>query len=102
MDRGMAVFDLAVAVGQPAEIEGSIGLDDADITDIADFRAADATPDAAVSERSDVRRTGTGMQPYRDDITGAVLDPELVAAARSEEIRLRGVLARVGRPPDLR
>eukprot|EP00969_Alexandrium_andersonii_P248304 10972323-Alexandrium_andersonii.AAC.1 len=83
----MTVFDLAAAVDQPEEIEGSVGLEDADVTDIADFRAADATPVSAVSERSDARRTGTGAQAYRDDVTGAVLDPELVAAARSEEIR---------------
>eukprot|EP00969_Alexandrium_andersonii_P028377 1238775-Alexandrium_andersonii.AAC.1 len=62
-------------------------MDDADITDIADFRAVDAATASAVSECSDGRRAGPGGQPYRDDITGAALDPELVAAARSEEIR---------------
>eukprot|EP00969_Alexandrium_andersonii_P139995 6193039-Alexandrium_andersonii.AAC.1 len=71
MDHGMAVLDLATAVDQPEEIEGSIGLGDADITGIADFRAADAAPVSAVLECSDARRTGTGAQAYRDDITGA-------------------------------
>eukprot|EP00969_Alexandrium_andersonii_P148118 6548406-Alexandrium_andersonii.AAC.1 len=40
-----------------------------------------------MSERSDGRRAGSSGQPYRDDIAGAVLDSELVAAARPEEIR---------------
>eukprot|EP00969_Alexandrium_andersonii_P321503 14205440-Alexandrium_andersonii.AAC.1 len=42
-----------------------------------------------MSECSDGCRAGPGGQTYRDDITGAVLDPELVASARSEEIRFR-------------
>eukprot|EP00969_Alexandrium_andersonii_P262278 11594573-Alexandrium_andersonii.AAC.1 len=54
--------------------------------DIADFRAAEEPPASAMPERSDGRRSGPGGQPYRDDITGAVLGSELVAAARSEEI----------------
>eukprot|EP00969_Alexandrium_andersonii_P026096 1138957-Alexandrium_andersonii.AAC.1 len=61
-------------------------MDDADITDIADFRATDAAVASAVSECSDGRRAGPGGPPCRDDITGAALGPELVAAPRSEEI----------------
>eukprot|EP00969_Alexandrium_andersonii_P071249 3145609-Alexandrium_andersonii.AAC.1 len=77
MDRGMAVFDLAAAGDQLQEPEGSIGMDDADIADIADFRAADAAAVSAVSECSDGPRAGPGGHPYRGDITGAALDPEL-------------------------
>eukprot|EP00969_Alexandrium_andersonii_P256629 11345389-Alexandrium_andersonii.AAC.1 len=61
-------------------------MGDADITDIADFRAADAAAAFVVSECSDCRRAGPGGQLHRGDIAGAALDPELVAAARSEEI----------------
>eukprot|EP00969_Alexandrium_andersonii_P059665 2628162-Alexandrium_andersonii.AAC.1 len=86
MEHGMAVFDLAAAGDQLEEPESSIGVDDADITDIVDFRAADTAAASAVSECSDDRRAGAGGQAYRDDITGAALGPELVAAARSEEI----------------
>eukprot|EP00969_Alexandrium_andersonii_P295708 13071210-Alexandrium_andersonii.AAC.1 len=86
MDRGMAVFDLTAAGDQLEEPESGIGVGDADITDIADFRAADAAVASAVSECSDGRIAGLGGQPYRDDITGAVLDPELVAAASYEDI----------------
>eukprot|EP00969_Alexandrium_andersonii_P263276 11637545-Alexandrium_andersonii.AAC.1 len=43
-----------------------------------------------MSEGSDGRRAGSSGHPYRDDVAGAVLDPELVAAARSEEIRFMG------------
>eukprot|EP00969_Alexandrium_andersonii_P085793 3782141-Alexandrium_andersonii.AAC.1 len=39
MDRGMAAFDLVAAGGPLEEPESSIGVDDADIADIADFRA---------------------------------------------------------------
>eukprot|EP00969_Alexandrium_andersonii_P255107 11277392-Alexandrium_andersonii.AAC.1 len=66
----MAAFDLAAAGDQPEEPEGTVGLGDANITDIADFRASDAATDSAVSECSDGRRTGPGGQPCRDDITG--------------------------------
>eukprot|EP00969_Alexandrium_andersonii_P098384 4342305-Alexandrium_andersonii.AAC.1 len=60
-------------------------MDDADIADLTDFRALGVTPASAGSERSDGRRAGQGGQPRRDDVAGAVLGPELVAAARSEE-----------------
>eukprot|EP00969_Alexandrium_andersonii_P256023 11318080-Alexandrium_andersonii.AAC.1 len=40
----------------------------------------------AWSECSDGHGAGGGAQQFRDDITGAALPPELVAAARSEEI----------------
>eukprot|EP00969_Alexandrium_andersonii_P017916 784349-Alexandrium_andersonii.AAC.1 len=78
MGRGVAVFDLAAAGGQLEEPESSIGEVDADITDIANFRAVDAATASAVSECSGGRRAGPGGQTYRGDITGAVLDPELV------------------------
>eukprot|EP00969_Alexandrium_andersonii_P319685 14122761-Alexandrium_andersonii.AAC.1 len=87
MDRGVAVFDLTTAGGQLAEPENSIGMGDADITDLADFRAVDEPPASAVSGCSGDRRAGSGGQPCRDDIAGAILDSELVAAARSEDIR---------------
>eukprot|EP00969_Alexandrium_andersonii_P231369 10218382-Alexandrium_andersonii.AAC.1 len=61
-------------------------MGDADITDIANFRAVGAATASAVSECSDGCRAGPCGQTYRDDITGAVLDPELAASARSEEI----------------
>eukprot|EP00969_Alexandrium_andersonii_P193186 8532499-Alexandrium_andersonii.AAC.1 len=77
MGRGMAVFDRAAAGGPLEEPESSIGVDDADITDIADFRAADAATASAVSECSDGRRAGPGGQLRRDDIAGAALDLEL-------------------------
>eukprot|EP00969_Alexandrium_andersonii_P181369 8014031-Alexandrium_andersonii.AAC.1 len=77
MDRGMAVFDLAAAGDQLEEPESSIGVDDADIAGIADLRATDAAVASAVSECSDSRRAGPGGLPYRGDITGAVLGPEL-------------------------
>eukprot|EP00969_Alexandrium_andersonii_P048927 2146094-Alexandrium_andersonii.AAC.1 len=67
------------------EPESSIGMDDAGITDPTDFHAVEETPASAVSGGSGDRRAGSGGQPCRDDITGAVLDSELVAAARSEE-----------------
>eukprot|EP00969_Alexandrium_andersonii_P197650 8731862-Alexandrium_andersonii.AAC.1 len=71
MDRGMAVFDVAATGDQLEEPESSVGVDDADIANIANFRAADAAVDSAASECSDGRRAGPGGQPYRDDITGA-------------------------------
>eukprot|EP00969_Alexandrium_andersonii_P254794 11262398-Alexandrium_andersonii.AAC.1 len=60
-------------------------MDDADIEDITDFRAVEEPPASSMSECSDDRRAGPGGQPYGDDITGVVLDLELVAAARAEE-----------------
>eukprot|EP00969_Alexandrium_andersonii_P169023 7470723-Alexandrium_andersonii.AAC.1 len=90
MDRGTAVFDLAAAGEQLEESEGSIGMDDADITDIADFQAVDAGAASAVPERSGERKAGPGGRTYCGDITGAALGPELVASARSEEIRFVG------------
>eukprot|EP00969_Alexandrium_andersonii_P278505 12310722-Alexandrium_andersonii.AAC.1 len=71
MDRGMAVFDLSAAGDQLEEPESNVGMGDADITDIADFRAVDADAASAVSECSDGRRAGPGGQTYRGDITGA-------------------------------
>eukprot|EP00969_Alexandrium_andersonii_P255936 11314351-Alexandrium_andersonii.AAC.1 len=62
-------------------------MDDADIGDISDFRAAEEPPASSVSEYSGGRRAESGGQPYRDDVTGAVLDSELAAAARAVEIR---------------
>eukprot|EP00969_Alexandrium_andersonii_P093145 4112528-Alexandrium_andersonii.AAC.1 len=81
----MAVLDLMAEGDQLVGPEGGIGMDDADIEDITDFRAAEEPPALAMSECSDDRQAGSNGQPYRDDITGAVLDSELVAAARSEE-----------------
>eukprot|EP00969_Alexandrium_andersonii_P005357 232993-Alexandrium_andersonii.AAC.1 len=91
MGCGMAALDLTAAGDQLEERESSIGVDDAGITDIAAFRAVDSATASAVSECSGGRRAGPGGQPYRDDIAGAVLDPELAAAARSEEIRFMEV-----------
>eukprot|EP00969_Alexandrium_andersonii_P092917 4101526-Alexandrium_andersonii.AAC.1 len=56
---------------------------------------------SAVPEFSGGRGAGFGGQTYRDDITGAALDPELAAPARSEEIRFMESW-RVGRPAGLR
>eukprot|EP00969_Alexandrium_andersonii_P182306 8055574-Alexandrium_andersonii.AAC.1 len=63
-------------------------MDDADIADIADFGAlAGEEPGGpAQSERSGGHGAGSGPQQFRGDVTGTVLPPELVAAARSEEI----------------
>eukprot|EP00969_Alexandrium_andersonii_P159549 7049367-Alexandrium_andersonii.AAC.1 len=62
MDRGVAVLDLTAAGDQLEEPGSSIGMGDADITDLADFRAVDETPASAVSELSDGRRAGPGGQ----------------------------------------
>eukprot|EP00969_Alexandrium_andersonii_P199062 8790611-Alexandrium_andersonii.AAC.1 len=64
-------------------------MDDADIADVSDFGAlAGVEPGGpAWSEGSDGRGAESGAQQFRDDITGAVLPPELAAAAQSEEIR---------------
>eukprot|EP00969_Alexandrium_andersonii_P178267 7882460-Alexandrium_andersonii.AAC.1 len=71
MDRGAAVFDLADAGGQLQEPESSIGMDDADVPDLADFRALEEPPASAVPGCSGDLRAGSGGQPYRDDIAGA-------------------------------
>eukprot|EP00969_Alexandrium_andersonii_P261180 11546630-Alexandrium_andersonii.AAC.1 len=42
MDRGMAAFDLTAVGVQFEEPEGGIGMDDADIADITNFRAMDS------------------------------------------------------------
>eukprot|EP00969_Alexandrium_andersonii_P175414 7757045-Alexandrium_andersonii.AAC.1 len=76
MDRGTAAPDPTAAGGQPEDPESSAGVGDADAADTADFRAADAATASAASECSDGRRAGPGGQPYRGDITGAVLDSE--------------------------
>eukprot|EP00969_Alexandrium_andersonii_P092737 4093530-Alexandrium_andersonii.AAC.1 len=73
--------------GSPVEPESSIGMGDATVEDIADFRAVEP-PASAVSEWSGDCRSGSGGQPYRGDIAGAVLDSELVVAARAGETRL--------------
>eukprot|EP00969_Alexandrium_andersonii_P002345 102231-Alexandrium_andersonii.AAC.1 len=62
-------------------------MDDADIVDVANFRAMDSDFASAVPESSGDRRAGPGGQAHRDDITEAALGPELVASARSGEIR---------------
>eukprot|EP00969_Alexandrium_andersonii_P249230 11015194-Alexandrium_andersonii.AAC.1 len=62
MGRGVAVFDLAAAEDQLEEPESVIGMGDADITDIANFRAADVAADSAMSECSGDRRAGPGGQ----------------------------------------
>eukprot|EP00969_Alexandrium_andersonii_P281093 12428177-Alexandrium_andersonii.AAC.1 len=65
-------------MGEPCEEpEGSFGMGDASIADITNFRAADSDTASAVLEPSGGRRAGPGGQTFRDDITGAVLDPEL-------------------------
>eukprot|EP00969_Alexandrium_andersonii_P056711 2500435-Alexandrium_andersonii.AAC.1 len=87
MDRGVAVFDLVAAGDQLLEPERSAGMGDAGIEDLTDSRPVDEPPASAASGCSGDRRAGSGGQPYRDDVTGAVLDSELVAAARTEEIR---------------
>eukprot|EP00969_Alexandrium_andersonii_P177037 7827853-Alexandrium_andersonii.AAC.1 len=63
-------------------------MDDAEIAGIADFGAlAEKEPGSpAWPEWSDGHGAGGGAQQLRGDITGAALPPELVAAARSEEI----------------
>eukprot|EP00969_Alexandrium_andersonii_P362574 15460012-Alexandrium_andersonii.AAC.1 len=62
MDRGMTVFDLAAVGDQLEEPESSIGMGDADITDIANFRAVDAATASVMSECSDGCRAGPGGQ----------------------------------------
>eukprot|EP00969_Alexandrium_andersonii_P137922 6099479-Alexandrium_andersonii.AAC.1 len=62
MGRGVAAFDLAAAEDQLEESESVVGMDGADITDIADFRAADVAAASAVSECSGDRRAGPGGQ----------------------------------------
>eukprot|EP00969_Alexandrium_andersonii_P301465 13326934-Alexandrium_andersonii.AAC.1 len=62
MDRGVAVFDLAAVGCQLEEPGSSVGVDDADIADVANFRAVDAAAASAVSECSDGRRAGPGGQ----------------------------------------
>eukprot|EP00969_Alexandrium_andersonii_P053978 2375001-Alexandrium_andersonii.AAC.1 len=61
-------------------------MDDADIAHIANFRVMDSDTASAMPECSGDRRAGPGGQTFRGDITGATLDPELAASARSEEI----------------
>eukprot|EP00969_Alexandrium_andersonii_P010831 471620-Alexandrium_andersonii.AAC.1 len=67
MDRGVAAFDLLAVGDQLEEPESGIGMGDADIADIADFRAADAAAASPVSECSGGRRAGPGGQPYRSE-----------------------------------
>eukprot|EP00969_Alexandrium_andersonii_P130740 5781604-Alexandrium_andersonii.AAC.1 len=57
------------------------------IADAADFGApaGGESGGPAWSECSDGHGAVGGAQQFRDDITGAVLPPELVAAAGSEE-----------------
>eukprot|EP00969_Alexandrium_andersonii_P113520 5017483-Alexandrium_andersonii.AAC.1 len=86
----MAVFDLAAVGEQCEEPEGSVGMDDADTADITNFRAMASDSASAVPELSCGCRAGSGGQTYRDDVTGAALDLELVASARAEEIRFMG------------
>eukprot|EP00969_Alexandrium_andersonii_P025099 1096942-Alexandrium_andersonii.AAC.1 len=57
--------------GQLVEPENSIGMDDADVENVADFRAAEEPPASAMSDCSDGRRAGSSGQPCRDAITGA-------------------------------
>eukprot|EP00969_Alexandrium_andersonii_P083479 3682647-Alexandrium_andersonii.AAC.1 len=61
-------------------------MDDADIADITDFRAVGSGTASAAPEPSGGCGAGSGGQTYRDEITGAALDSELVASARAEEI----------------
>eukprot|EP00969_Alexandrium_andersonii_P344761 15240129-Alexandrium_andersonii.AAC.1 len=67
-------------------------MGDADVTDAADFGtlAGEEPGSPAWSECADGRGAGSGAQQLRDDITGAALPPELVAAARSED-SVRGI-----------
>eukprot|EP00969_Alexandrium_andersonii_P143847 6361042-Alexandrium_andersonii.AAC.1 len=60
-------------------------MDDMDTADIREL-AGEEHAGPARSEFSDGRGVGGGGQLFRDDITGAALPPDLVAAARSEEI----------------
>eukprot|EP00969_Alexandrium_andersonii_P274117 12115241-Alexandrium_andersonii.AAC.1 len=64
-------------------------MDDAHITDVGGYStlAEEESGGPAWSEWSDGRGAGAGLGRFRDDITGAALPPELVPAARSEEIR---------------
>eukprot|EP00969_Alexandrium_andersonii_P190131 8400883-Alexandrium_andersonii.AAC.1 len=62
-------------------------MDGASIEDITNFQAANSDAASAMPEFSGGRMAGPGGQTYRDDITGAALDLELVASARAEEIR---------------
>eukprot|EP00969_Alexandrium_andersonii_P163454 7224965-Alexandrium_andersonii.AAC.1 len=63
-------------------------MGDAEITDVVSFgEPPEEEPRGpAWPESSGGRWGGGGPQQLRDDITGAVLPPELLAAARSEEI----------------
>eukprot|EP00969_Alexandrium_andersonii_P061230 2698974-Alexandrium_andersonii.AAC.1 len=64
MDRGVAAFDLTAAGDQLAEPESSIGVGDADIEDLTDFRSVDEPPASAAPGCSGDRRAGSGGQPY--------------------------------------
>eukprot|EP00969_Alexandrium_andersonii_P078568 3464411-Alexandrium_andersonii.AAC.1 len=87
MNRGVAVFDLSAAGGQLVGLERSGGAGDSDIEDLADFRPAGEQLASAAPGFPGDRGAGSNGQPFRGDIAGAVLDSELVAAARSGEIR---------------
>eukprot|EP00969_Alexandrium_andersonii_P049812 2185894-Alexandrium_andersonii.AAC.1 len=61
-------------------------MDDIDVADIEAF-AGEGQAGPAWSESSDIRGASSEGQLFRGDITGAASPPDLVAAARSEEIR---------------
>eukprot|EP00969_Alexandrium_andersonii_P168247 7437928-Alexandrium_andersonii.AAC.1 len=62
MGRGADAFDLTAAGDQLTEPESSIGLDDADIADLFDFRAVNEPLASAASGWSGDRRAGSGGQ----------------------------------------
>eukprot|EP00969_Alexandrium_andersonii_P325499 14382685-Alexandrium_andersonii.AAC.1 len=62
MNRCVAVFDLTAAGDQLEEPERSIGVGDADIADLTDFRAVDEPLASAVSGRSGDRRAVSGRR----------------------------------------
>eukprot|EP00969_Alexandrium_andersonii_P057985 2555040-Alexandrium_andersonii.AAC.1 len=103
LERGRADYDLSEAslAGEPelqrlaaeaaegADPVAGVEVGDAEIVDVASLGepTGEEPRGPAWPEGSDGGLAGDGSQHFRDDITGAVLPLELVAAARSEEIR---------------
>eukprot|EP00969_Alexandrium_andersonii_P150709 6664767-Alexandrium_andersonii.AAC.1 len=104
MNRGKAVYDLGESASEEelhlqdmakeaslqVEPGSTIDVDDADIEEITDFRGAEEPSALEGSESSDALGAKSGGEQLRGDIAGTALDPELVRAARAEEIRFMG------------
>ena len=110
LNQGRGVFDLqkdsrvgeldlqklVLEAAEEANLNTDLEMGDAPIIDETDFGAfvGSGSEGLSWSESSGGHGPGGGSQSYWDDIAGAALPPELVSAARSEEIRFvesRGV-----------